>query len=88
MCNAHPYFSLKNLGKNVCIIHSKTRWSLRPVNYGYILTPEFPGFPTSFGCLIIPVGLVHRLEQHQIQKVHNARRRVGLCHGPRPLENA
>ena len=25
MCNVHPYFSLKNLGKKVCIIHGKIR---------------------------------------------------------------
>ena len=25
MCNTHPYFSLKNLGKNVRIIHGK-KW--------------------------------------------------------------
>ena len=25
MYNAHPYFSLKNVGKNVCIIHCKIR---------------------------------------------------------------
>ena len=24
--NAHPYFSLKNLGKKVCIIHDKIRY--------------------------------------------------------------
>ena len=28
MYNAHPYFSLKNLGKNVHIIHGKIRYIL------------------------------------------------------------
>ena len=26
MYNARPYFSLKNLGKNVCIIHGEIRY--------------------------------------------------------------
>ena len=29
MHNAHPYFSLKNLGKNMRIIHSKIRYSTK-----------------------------------------------------------
>ena len=29
MYNAHPYFSLKNVGKNVCIIHCKIRYFIR-----------------------------------------------------------
>ena len=29
MYNVHPYFSLKNLGKKVSIIHGKTRYTVQ-----------------------------------------------------------
>ena len=35
MYNAHPYFSLKNLGKKVHIIHDKIRYSIS-INSGVL----------------------------------------------------
>ena len=37
MYNMHPYFSLKNLGKKVCIIHGKIRYFCKCVYWSRIL---------------------------------------------------
>ena len=39
MCNSHPYFSLKNLGKKMHIIHSKIQYAF----IGWFLYAPWPG---------------------------------------------
>ena len=64
MYNVHPYFSVKNLGKKVCIIHSKIQYlSVFKMRKSNIKMPADLASDTLMRCLLVVLSRIRGREK-------------------------